>query len=322
VFDAQLTVVGRWWLVALIAQSHADSPVNFGATQRRNGQGDKSIVMPNTKFFGYTVRSIVVSDKQRSRNMGDDGNRWVLKLVCLALAVTATGCTTPVILQQRVVEVEKIVLKDTAGNIRFEVTVKEDGSLVQTLRDKKGNERIALMVDAEGVARQSLFGEDGQKRVHSYVFPTDHPQSAGMAGTDILNREGKIALESYIDSERVTRHILHDENEKSGVLSYVFPADHPKLPGWTGADILNKEGKTALRSVIDSQRVARHQLFNENGAIRIGSYVNPTDHPKMAELAGTEWINGNNGAWMRINTAKDGGPIMSLWIKTIKSASR
>lgn len=240
--------------------------------------------------------------------MWDDSNRWVLKLVCLALAVTITGCTTPVILHQRVVEVEKIVLKDTAGNVRFEVSVKEDGSLVQTLRDKKGNERIALMVDAEGVARQRFFDENGKIRLGSYVYPADHPKYAEFVGTDIMNKDGHAALKSYIDAERVTRHVLIDENGKSRVTSYVFPAGHPRLPEMVGTDIMNKDGGVALESYIDTQRVTRHVLHDENGVARMGSYAYPADHPKMAGAAATEWVNnGDSGAWIRIRTAKDGG---------------
>lgn len=281
-----------------------------------------------------------------------------------------TGCTKPIILQQRVVEVEKIVLKDTTGNIRFEVAVKEDGSLVQTLRDKKGNDRIALMVDAEGVTRQRFFDENGKTRMESYVFPADHPEYADFVGTDILNKDGKMALTSYIDTERVVRQtladdneigrvssyvfpadhprlagivgsdilnkngkpalvsyidtehvvrqVLSDENGTSRISNYVFPADHPKLAGWGGTDILNKDGKTALRSVIDTQRVVRHQLMNENGVVRIGSYINPTDYPKMAESAGTEWINANNGAWIRMRTTNGNNAYQEFYDKTNK----
>ena len=198
-----------------------------------------------------------------------DCNGWALTLVCLTLAVTATGCTTPVILQQRVVEAEKIVLKDATGKVRLQIAIDEGGGIVQTFLDAKGTERLKLMVDAENVVRQRFFDEKGTIRMGSYVYPADHPRSAR----------------------------------------------------WVGTDILNKEGKVAIRSAIDTQRIARHQLFNEKGAVRIGSYVNPTDYPKMAESAGTEWIN-DSGAWIRIRTLKGGRPIMSLWTKTIQSASR
>ncbi len=116
------------------------------------------------------------------------------------------------IVQPKVVETEKIILKDATGNVRFEVSVKEDGSLVHTLRDAKGNERINLTVDAEGVARHNLFDDTGTIRVGSYAYPGDHQRFAGKAGTAFFNKDGKSLMQLETHTTGEVSHILFDRN--------------------------------------------------------------------------------------------------------------
>lgn len=123
----------------------------------------------------------------------------------------------PLIIQQKVVEAEKIVLKDAAGNVRFEVAVKEDGSLVHTLRDAKGNERIKLMIDAEGVARHNIIDETGTTRVGSYVYPIDHPKFAGIAGTEFFNKDGKVLIQLGTENNREAFQVFFDNNGKDRI---------------------------------------------------------------------------------------------------------
>lgn len=225
----------------------------------------------------------------------------------LVLAVSITGCTTPVILNQRVVETEKIVLKDAAGKVRMQIAVDEGGGIVQTFLDAKGTERLKLMVDAENVVRQRFLDEKGTIRLGNAVYPTDSPGAPGGASvTAWRNKAGQELIRIHIDEQGVARHTLHDEKGTARVGSYVYPGDHPTAAGVVGVDIMQKNGTTALTSYIDTDRVVRHVLFDEKMA-RVNSYVNPADHPKRAGQAGSEWTNSsNNGAWIRMRTVAGG----------------
>ena len=151
------------------------------------------------------------------------------------------------IVQQKVVETEKIILKDAAGNIRFEIAVKEDGSLVQTLRDAKGIERLKLMVDAEGVARQNFFDETGTTRMGSYVYPADHTKFGGEAGVGFLNKDGK--------------SVMQMETHKSGEVSHTF---------------FDKNGNERISLRLLNDGLAIQRFRDAKGTIRTSTYTDTT----------------------------------------------
>ncbi len=224
----------------------------------------------------------------------------------LVLAVTITGCTTPVILQQRVVEAEKIVLKDASGNVRLQIAVDEGGGIVQTFLDAKGTERLKLMVDAENVVRERFFDEKGKIRMSNYVYREDHHKFAKSVGTQISYPDGTPALQSFIDTDSSVHQTMSDQKGFDRVMSFIYPDDH-KFPGLIGTKLGYKNGENAHALSIDSDRVMQQTFWDENGNPRLGSYVKPADHPKNAGSAGTEWINTvNGGARMRIRTTSAG----------------
>lgn len=200
-----------------------------------------------------------------------DESMKVYNLVVAIMAITAgtVGCaTTPTqadtvqtkvnepeqrvvivqqIVQQKVVETEKIILKDAAGNVRFEIAVKEDGSLVQTLRDAKGIERLKLMVDAEGVARQNFFDETGTTRMGSYVYPADHTKFGGEAGVGFLNKDGK--------------SVMQMETHKSGEVSHTF---------------FDKNGNERISLRLLNDGLAIQRFRDAKGTIRTSTYTDTT----------------------------------------------
>lgn len=189
----------------------------------------------------------------------------------LILAVMITGCTTPVILQQRVVEAEKIVLKDATGKVRLQIAVDEGGGIVQTFLDTKGTERLKLMVDAENVVRQRFLDEKGTIRMGNSVFPTDSPKvPGGMAVTGWSNKEGQPMIYMQVDQEGVARHTMFDEKGNARMASYVKPVDHPQQAGSSGTEwFSNINGGTWTRIQTTLSGNATHEFIDNNNKRRI-----------------------------------------------------
>ncbi len=227
--------------------------------------------------------------------------RWKLVLACLALTINTAGCATSIkgessqsnatdtpqmtAAQQKVIETEKIVLKDASGNVRFEVAVREDGSLVHTMRDAKGIERISLMVDANGVARHNLMDETGTTRMGSYVYPTDHPQFAGITGTAFLNKDGRssMKLETYKSGE--VSHTFFGDNGKErislNILNDGMAVQHFRDAAGTIRTSIYADtaGETAFGLYDAQQHIRFHNIMFANGKITQG-FINRAGHYK------------------------------------------
>ena len=251
--------------------------------------------------------------------------RRKLALACLALIISVDGCTTsmkgdsvqrkadevtqtdaflshaptPTIVHQKVVETEKIVLKDAAGNVRFEVAITDDGSLINTMRDAKGSERIKLTVGADGVARHTMMDETGTARLGSYVYPGDHPKRAGTAGTAFLNKDGKsvMQLETYKNGE--VSHAFFGDNGKErislNILNDGMAVQHFRdATGTLRTSIYaDPTGETAFSLYDSQQRLRFHNIMLSNGKFTQGFINKAGQYKESTTLEENDTINHN-----------------------------
>ncbi len=239
-----------------------------------------------------------------------------IALTCLALIISTDGCATTSMkeeslqlksdeaqqrsaAQQKVVETEKIILKDATGNVRFEIAVKEDGSLVHTMRDAKGNERINLVVDADGVARHNLIDETGITRVGSYVYPGDHPKFAGIAGTAFLNKDGKssMKLETYKSGE-VSQTFFGDNGKERlslNILNDGLAIQHFRdATGILRASIYAEPtGETAFSLYDAQQHIRFHNIMSSNGKLTQGFINKAGQYRESTTFEANDTINHN-----------------------------
>lgn len=244
----------------------------------------------------------------------NESERGKLALACLALIISTYGCATSMKgesvqlkfdeVQQRpaaqkVIETEKLILKDITGNVRFEIAIREDGSLVHTMRDAKGNERINLVVDADGVARHNLIDETGTTRVGSYVYPGDHQKFAGIAGTAFLNKDGKssMRLETYKNGE-VAQTFFGDNGKQRlslNILNDGLAIQHFRdATGILRASIYAEATGATAFSLYDAQQHIRfHNIMSSNGKFTQGFINKAGQYSESTTFEVNDTINRN-----------------------------
>jgi hypothetical protein len=85
--------------------------------------------------------------------------------------------------QDRVMEVEKILLRDASGQYRGEISANQDGSADLVLRDRAGNAWTRLGVNQDGEAFLELKDQQGESSFKVAVGPSSPGPGGGVAAT-------------------------------------------------------------------------------------------------------------------------------------------
>jgi hypothetical protein len=85
--------------------------------------------------------------------------------------------------QDRVIELEKILLRDAAGQYRGEISANPDGSADLLLSDRSGNAWVRLGVDQDGEAFLKLKDKQGESSFKVGVGASSTGAEAGLAAT-------------------------------------------------------------------------------------------------------------------------------------------
>jgi hypothetical protein len=100
-------------------------------------------------------------------------------LGCAALMAAAPD-------QPKVLDGEKLILRDGKGNVRCQIEVEKDNGVVQTLTDDKGRVRLKMATSADGEARLILLDDKGATRIRLVTFPADQKNAEGVARISVL----------------------------------------------------------------------------------------------------------------------------------------
>lgn len=218
--------------------------------------------------------------------------------------------------QDRVIEVEKILLRDASGNYRGKISANPDGSADLLLSDREGNAWARLGVNQDGEAFLELKDQKGESSFKVAVGAPSPEAFAGPAATpaDAPNPAASQPLESPGASPQPT---IPAEAEgaplaESGSVSPAPTPDHDLQPGWdANSRIFDRLEKLARQ----------HRRLKFIGAIILGgfgvilatqAYVLFRPHPPG--LAGEDLVlrdpNGNIRATLG---AADGKVRLDLW---------
>jgi hypothetical protein len=198
--------------------------------------------------------------ERQNRNFKRAGFAVVLVAACGALMAADN-------LRPKVLETEKLVLKDENGKVRGKIEASGKDGIVQVLMDDTGTERVRLSVNKQGVARIWVNDDDGTVRVAAYSFPSndkDTPYRSGIsvlgAGKETNNKPKEaIVLATYKDGE-ATQAVF----DKKGKLRLSMGA----MPdGLANLLFLNKDGedKCAIQLGTIQQGGAFQQFFGKDG---------------------------------------------------------
>jgi hypothetical protein len=124
----------------------------------------------------------------RERLQSLERQNRLMKLAVLVIG-SLLGCATLMAArsdQSKVLDGQKLLLRDGKGTIRCQIEMDGDNGVVQTLTDHKGRERLKLATSADGEARFTMLDDKGATRIRLDTFPSDKKDSGGVARISVL----------------------------------------------------------------------------------------------------------------------------------------
>jgi hypothetical protein len=239
----------------------------------------------------------------QNRRMKVIGLTAVLLVGCAALMGAES-------VRGKVLEAQKIVLKNADGKPRCSIEVDDKGNVLQTMADAKGNPRIRLMVEAEGTARLRMFDEKGIVRVYAATFPDQHkeypgsgtlgvagPQKDKPSGLHLATDKDGIAFQELYDTngERRGEFSIYKEGwavlrlyapEKAAQSNYI--ALGTATDGTAVQEIATTKGEKKVRrfiSSVDCRGIGFHCMYDENEKMRVQGLVVPKGTEKTGIAA-------------------------------------
>ena len=199
---------------------------------------------------------------------------WRFKRGALAAAfvLACTGLMAANSVWPKVLETEKLVIKDETGKIWSTIEASSTTGVVQVLMDDKGTERIRLSVDQEGIGRLKAIDDQGVLRVSLYTYPSGHNVAPNQAGVTLVGPGKDRPQEKKESIGLATREgwafqRFTDQAGKSRVMTFVNPN------GDVGEQFSDKESKERWSINVFGSGLVNQRLSDSNGKLRLVAYA-------------------------------------------------
>ena len=101
--------------------------------------------------------------------------RWRRSATLAVLVLAVIGLMGQVMPPSRVLEVERLLLRDASGRIRVSLGALDDESVVLTFRDRLERDRLAIGLLPEGAPLVGLYDEHRRRRAAFGMLDADLP---------------------------------------------------------------------------------------------------------------------------------------------------
>ena len=229
-----------------------------------------------------------------------------LKIILVVLLVVIVGCRPTTIDAQNLdssfqsidaLELKQLVFKDDNQNVRLKIDVTDSSDIRQSFFDEKGVERAQISIDDEGSARFRLFDSASNIRFSAVTFSDENLEAANRATVAVLGmdnnnnaegggvflstaadgsvsnsmfgKDGVLHIGSIIQTDGLAASEMFDNNKIVRTQQIVNPN------GDVGYILMDAAGvqRQSLNVVNDSDNVANHLLFDEEGRTRAANFT-------------------------------------------------
>jgi hypothetical protein len=151
-----------------------------------------SLAQTNSRFGSKkendmtTQNAELAAIRERLQSLERQNRRMTLAILVMGTLLGCAALLAAAPDQSKVLDGEKLLLRDKKGNIRCQIEVDKDNGVVQTLTDDKGRVRLKMATSADGEARFTMLDDKGATRIRLVTFPSDLKDAEGVARISVL----------------------------------------------------------------------------------------------------------------------------------------